>query len=91
MNCVVLRLLCLSTTFRCSLRSCENGTYGRHKSVLSDNKHWLTENSHIENGTYNHVPSTVLEQDHFYSVFLYSLWTVLTNSHIRDDELKSAP
>ena len=32
--------------------------------------------------------STVLEQDHFYSVFLYSLWTVLTNSHIRDDELK---
>ena len=30
--------------------------------------------------------STVLEQDRFYSVFLVSLATVLTNSQNRDDE-----
>ena len=31
--------------------------------------------------------STVLEQDHFYSVYLVSHVTVLTNSRNRDDEL----
>jgi len=30
--------------------------------------------------------STVLEQDHFYSVYLVSHVTVLTNSRNRDDE-----
>ena len=31
--------------------------------------------------------STVLEQDHFYSVFLVSHVTALTNSQYHDDEL----
>ena len=33
--------------------------------------------------------STVLEQDHFYSVYLVSHVTVLTNSQNRDDEVTS--
>ena len=37
------------------------------------------------------VSSTVLEQDHFCSVFLVSFATETTNSQTRDDELKAAP